>query len=66
MWILSRPSDTDISEEGVGTPLLAGLPEGYKPMIMAMENSVPAITGDSFKTKPLQEVGTMVDKTAFV
>lgn len=56
----------DISEEWVGTLLLAGLPEEYRPMIMALESSGTAITGDSIKTKLLQEVQTTRDKTAFV
>lgn len=56
----------EISEEWVGTLLLAGLPEEYKPMIMARESSGTAITGDSIKTKLLQEVQTTTDKTAFI
>lgn len=36
--------------------LFAGLPETYKPMVMALENSGAAITGDVVKTKLLQEV----------
>ena len=39
----------------VGMILLAGLPEEYRPMILAMENSGVAITGDYVKTKLLQE-----------
>lgn len=35
----------DISEEWVGTLLLAGLPEEYSPVIMALESSGMAITG---------------------
>ncbi|KXJ72145.1 hypothetical protein RP20_CCG018741 [Aedes albopictus] len=46
----------DISEEWIGTLLLAGLPEEYRPMVMALENSGTAITGDIVKTKLLQEV----------
>ncbi|XP_058828385.1 uncharacterized protein LOC131688230 [Topomyia yanbarensis] len=45
-----------ISEEWIGTLLLAGLPEEYRPMIMALENSGIAITGDAIKTKLLQEL----------
>lgn len=35
--------------------LLAGLPEDYRPMIMALENSGVNITGDYIKTKLFQE-----------
>lgn len=44
-----------MSEEWIAAFLLAGLPEGYRPMIMAMENSGLALTGDVVKTKLLQE-----------
>jgi transposase InsO family protein len=44
--------------------MLAGLPEVYKPMIMAIESSGVKICADSIKTKLLQEVKTM-DTTAF-
>lgn len=39
----------------VGMILLAGLSDDYRPMIMALENSGVAITGDFVKTKLLQE-----------
>lgn len=45
-----------ISEEWIGTLLLAGLPEEYSPMIMGIESSGVSITGDSIKTKLLQEI----------
>lgn len=45
----------EINEEYVGSFLLAGLPDEYRPMIMAMENSGIKITGDAVKTKLLQE-----------
>ena len=45
-----------ISAEWIGTLLLAGLPDEYRPMIMALENSGTPITGDAIKTKLLQEV----------
>lgn len=45
-----------ISDEWIGTLLLAGLPEKYKPMIMALENSGTKINGDSIKVKLLQEI----------
>ena len=44
-----------ISEEWVGSFLLAGLGDEYKPMIMALENSGTPITGDAIRTKLLQE-----------
>lgn len=44
-----------IGEEWLGMLLLAGLPESYKPMVMALQNSGEAITGDLIKTKLLQE-----------
>lgn len=46
----------EIQEEMVGALLLAGLPEEYKPMIMALENSGIPIRGDSVKVKLLQDV----------
>ncbi|XP_075150565.1 uncharacterized protein LOC142224666 [Haematobia irritans] len=44
-----------ISEEWVGSLLLAGLPDEYRPMFMGLENSGISITGDSIKVKLLQE-----------
>lgn len=46
----------EINEEWLGTFLLAGLPERFQPMIMAIENSGAEITGDFVKTKLLQEI----------
>lgn len=48
----------EISDEWVGTLLLAGLPEAYSPMIMGIESSGVAITSDAIKTKILQDVKT--------
>ena len=45
-----------ISDEWIGALLLCGLPEEYRPMIMALENSGIKITGDAIKTKLLQEM----------
>lgn len=45
-----------VDDEWLGTLLLAGLPDQYKPMIMALESSGVAISSDSVKTKLLQEV----------
>ena len=39
-----------ITEEWIGTILLAGLPESYSPIIMGIESSGVAITGDSIKS----------------
>lgn len=47
--------DFKIPSLWVGMLLLAGLPKQFKPMIMALENSGVAITGDYVKTKLLQE-----------
>lgn len=48
--------DMPVSDEWVGTLLLAGLPEEYAPMIMGIESSGVKITGDAIKTKLLQDV----------
>ena len=45
-----------ISEKWVGSFLLAGLGDEYKPMIMALENFGTPITGDAIRTKLLQEL----------
>lgn len=46
----------DVSDEWIGTLLLAGLLADYKPMIMGLESSGIKITADSIKTKILQDV----------
>lgn len=46
----------NVSDDWAGTFLLAGLPESYGPMIMAIESSGVAISSDFIKTKLLQEV----------
>jgi hypothetical protein len=46
----------NIDDEWLGTLMLAGLPETYKPMIMGLESSGIKISADSIKTKLLQEV----------
>lgn len=40
----------------IGALLLAGLPEQYRPMIMGLESSGTAITGETIKAKLLQDV----------
>lgn len=54
-----------ISEEWIGSLLLAGLPESYRPMIMALENSGISISGDSIKIKLLQDVPNACENSAF-
>uniref|UniRef100_A0A2H1WMQ1 SFRICE_037191 n=1 Tax=Spodoptera frugiperda TaxID=7108 RepID=A0A2H1WMQ1_SPOFR len=53
-----------VDDEWLGTLMLAGLPEIYKPMIMAIESSGVKISADIIKTKLLQEVQSS-DTTAF-
>lgn len=48
--------DFEVRDEWIGTLLLAGLPDEYKPMIMALENSGIPITGDAIKVKLLQNI----------
>ncbi|KAG6442871.1 hypothetical protein O3G_MSEX002584 [Manduca sexta] len=45
-----------VDDEWLGTLMLAGLPEEYKPMIMGIESSGIKISADLIKTKLLQEV----------
>lgn len=45
-----------VDDEWLGTMLLSGLPESYKPMIIALESSGIKITSDSVKAKLLQDV----------
>lgn len=48
----------DVNDEWLGTLMLAGLPEEYKPMIMGLESSGIKISADSVKSKLIQEVNT--------
>lgn len=48
-----RRTGFNIDEEWIGSLLLAGLPERFAPMIMAVEHSGIAITTDAIKTKLL-------------
>lgn len=52
----------EVKDEWVGTLLLTGLPEQYRPMIMGIENSGLNITGDAINTKLLQEIGATCDE----
>lgn len=45
-----------VGDAWVGTLLLAGLPDHYRPMIMGLESSGTKITGDAVKVKLLQDV----------
>jgi len=54
-----------VSDEWIGILLLAGLPDFYKPMIMGLESSGIRITGDTIKTKLLQDVKSS-DYNSFV
>lgn len=56
----------EVNDEWLGTLLLAGLPEMYKPMIMAMESSGVPVTADSVKTKLLQEVKSSESTALYV
>lgn len=47
-----------IEDEWIGTFLLAGLPDVYQPMIMAIESSGIPIRADAIKTKLLQDIKT--------
>lgn len=54
-----------VDDEWLGTMLLSGLPENYKPMIMAVESSGIPITSDAIKAKILQDVRNENDSKAF-
>lgn len=52
-----RNAKMDINDEWIGTLLLAGLNDDFKPMIMAIESSSDTpITSDFVKTKLLQDI----------
>lgn len=58
----------EITDQWIGSLLLAGLPEKFTPMIMAIEHSGIAITADVIKTKlldsePLEIMGTTSNET---
>jgi hypothetical protein len=46
----------NVDDEWLGTLMLAGLPEVYKPMIMGLESSGVKISADFVKNKLIQEV----------
>lgn len=51
-----REINVVLDDEWIGTFMLAGLPDSYTPMIMALENSGTPISADTIKTKLLQEI----------
>ena len=51
-----REVDFEVPDKWIGAMLLAGLPEDYQPMIMALENCGQDISADFVKVKILQEV----------
>jgi transposase InsO family protein len=58
----------EINEQWIGSLLLAGLPEKFAPMIMAIEHSGIEISADVIKTKLLDmssEVGSTETESAF-
>lgn len=55
-----------VDDEWLGTLLLAGLPDIYQPMIMALESSGLTITADSVKTKLLQDVRNSESSALYV
>lgn len=57
-----RGTGFKIDDEWIGSLLLAGLPEKFAPMIMAIEHSGITITTDVIKTK-LLDMGDEVSKT---
>lgn len=54
-----------VDDEWLGSLLLSGLPELYKPMILAIESSEVKISADSVKSKLLQEVESENNNSAF-
>lgn len=53
----------NVDDEWLGTLMLAGLPDMYRPMIMGLESSGMKISADLVKNKLLQEIKT-TDTTA--
>lgn len=53
-----------VDDEWLGTLMLAGLPDTYKPMIMGIESSGVKISADLIKTKLLQEIASPSIDTA--
>lgn len=53
-----------VSDEWIGTLMLAGLPDYYQPMLMGIESSGVQITGDYVKTKLLQDMKSATSKSS--
>lgn len=53
-----KEAGMNIDDEWIGTLLLAGLGDEYKPMVMAIESSGIKISSDQIKSKLLQEVNS--------
>lgn len=53
----------EINDEWIGSLMLAGLPERFMPMIMAIEHSGIGITADAIKTKLLDMESVQVSET---
>ncbi|GBP77064.1 Retrovirus-related Pol polyprotein from transposon TNT 1-94 [Eumeta japonica] len=58
-----RNINFNVDDEWLGTLMLAGLPDSYKPMIMGIESSGVKINADLIKTKLLQEVKSIDSDT---
>ncbi|GBP30596.1 Retrovirus-related Pol polyprotein from transposon TNT 1-94 [Eumeta japonica] len=58
-----RNINFNVDDEWLGTLMLAGLPDSYKPMIMGIESSGVKISADLIKTKLLQEVKSIDSDT---
>lgn len=50
-----KKAGIDMGDEIIASLMLAGLPDEYRPLVMAVENSGKAITTDSVKNLLLQE-----------
>lgn len=59
-----RSINFKVDDEWLGTLLLAGLPESYKPMLMALESSGITISADIVKTKILQDVNVTPNESS--
>ncbi|XP_071575062.1 uncharacterized protein [Temnothorax nylanderi] len=59
-----RSTNLNVPDEWIGSLLLAGLPDEYRPMIMALESSGMEILADLVKMKILQEVKNKESGTA--
>lgn len=51
-----REIEMDIPDEWIGAILLAGLPQQYQPMIMAISGSGVEVTADYVKTRIIQDI----------